>query len=158
QNRVLTDAEGRFFFKDLGAGSINLTVTKAGYISGSFGQLRPLGASHSIDIADGGRRHDLVVSLWRFGTVYGRVVDDAGDPVIGVDVRVLQQAFVAGHRQATQGTPFPTRAVTDDRGMFRFTTLNPGDYFVVVPAIVTSEPAGFSNVIRAAGETPHAYL
>lgn len=158
QNRVLTDADGRFFFSGLAAGSIDLAAAKPGYIPGSFGQRRPQGASQSIELADAGRRSDVKLTLWRYGTISGRVVDDAGDPFVGIDVRVAQQTFVAGHRQGSMGSPLPTRVVTDDRGMFRFSALTPGDYLVVVPAIVTSEPTSFSGAIRAAGETPRAYL
>jgi hypothetical protein len=153
-NRVLTDAQGRFFFSDLPAGTVNLAASKAGYMPGTFGQRRPLGRSQPIDIGEGGRRNDIVISLWHYATISGRVVDDAGDPFVGVDVRIVQQSWVAGHRQATLGA----RVVTDDRGMYRFSTLAPDDYLVVVPASVTSEPPTFAVAIRAAaGETPHAY-
>jgi hypothetical protein len=153
-NRVLTDAQGRFFFGDLPASSINLAASKAGYLPGAFGQKRPQGRSQPIDIGEGGRRNDITISLWRYATIAGRVVDEAGDPFVGVDVRIAQLAWVAGHRQATLGA----RVVTDDRGMYRFSTLAPDDYLVVVPASVTSEPATFTGAIRTAGETPHAYL
>ena len=41
--RVLTDAGGRFSFSDLAPGSYNLTATKPGWVSGSFGRRRPAG-------------------------------------------------------------------------------------------------------------------
>jgi hypothetical protein len=153
-NRVLTDAQGRFFFSDLPPGTVNLAASKPGYLPGAFGQKRPQGRSEPIDIGEGGRRNDITISLWRYATISGRVVDEAGDPFVGVDVRIVQQQWIAGHRQVTLGA----RAVTDDRGMYRFSTLTPNDYLVVVPASVTTEPATFAGAIRAAGETPRAYL
>jgi hypothetical protein len=152
--RVLADADGRFFFSDLPAGRFTLDASKPGWIGGGFGLRWWGGATVPIDLATGERRGGLTITMWRYAVISGRVLDDTGDPLVGVDVRVAQQKFVAGHRQAT----FTGRAITDDRGVFRFSNLTPGDYLVVVPMDVTSEPATFSGAIRAAGETPHAYL
>lgn len=133
---------------------MNLAASKAGYIPGTLGQRRPTGRSQPITLGDGDRRNDIAIPLWRYATISGRVVDEAGDPFVGIDVRIVQVRFVAGHRQAMLGP----RVVTDDRGMYRFSTLTPDDYLVMVPASVTSEPPTFASAIRAAGETPHAYL
>ncbi|HYN08940.1 MAG TPA: carboxypeptidase-like regulatory domain-containing protein [Vicinamibacterales bacterium] len=153
-SRVLTDAEGRFFFSELAAGNYSLTATKAGWIPGAFGRNRPGGTSLTVDLTDGERRGDITIAIWRYAVVSGRVTDDAGDPMVDADVRAFQQAFYAGRRHMT----FAARARTDDRGMFRFASLLPGEYVIVVPATVTTEPAGFAGAIRAAGETPRPYL
>jgi hypothetical protein len=151
--RVQAGADGQFFFRDLADGSYSLTATKAGWIAGSYGRRRPGGVTLPLDLTAGERRGNVTILLWRHAIISGRVTDDTGDPLVDVDVRAVQQQFAAGRQHSS----FAGRTRTDDRGMFRFSALSPGDYLVVVPANVTSEPAGFAGAIRAAGETPRAY-
>ena len=81
-NRVLTDAEGRFFFSDLDAGSYIVNVTKPGWIAGAFGRRRPGGAFTPLSLKDGERRSDVNVTLWRYAVISGRAVDETGDPMV----------------------------------------------------------------------------
>jgi hypothetical protein len=151
--RVQAGADGQFFFRDLAGGSYSVTATKPGWIAGAYGRRRPGGGTLPIDLAAGERRGNVTILLWRHAIISGRVTDDAGDPLVDVDVRVAQQQFIAGRQHSS----FAGRTRTDDRGVFRFSALSPGEYLVVVPANITSEPAGFAGAIRAAGETPRAY-
>jgi protocatechuate 3,4-dioxygenase beta subunit len=147
---VLTDEAGRFFFDNLGAGRYDLTATKPGWIAGAFGRHRPLEDLAPLEVRAGDRRADLGISMWTYAVVSGRVVDEEGDPLVKVDVRIFRSGFAAGRRHWS----FSTRALTDDRGAFRFSNLVPGDYLVVVPATVRSEP----DTLRLQNEFPHAYL
>jgi hypothetical protein len=135
--RVLTDAQGRFFFSEVAAGSYTVTATKPGWLPGAVGRRRPGGQPITIDVRAGDRRSDLTIALWRTGVITGRILDEAGDPMVGVDVRVFQRTFVAGHPH----WQFSVRAITDDRGIYRLAALAPGDYLVCVPATVNSTPA-----------------
>jgi hypothetical protein len=136
-NRVLTDAEGRFFFGSLTPGRYTLTTSKPGWMPGAYGRLRPGASSQPIELREREARPDIVIRTWRYAVVSGRVTDEATEAVIGADVFIYQQTFTAGRRQFV----FSARAITDDRGMFRFASLLPGDYVVMVPATVTSEPS-----------------
>ncbi|MEO8484621.1 MAG: carboxypeptidase-like regulatory domain-containing protein [Acidobacteriota bacterium] len=147
--RVLTDAQGRFFFSEVAAGSYTISATKPGWLPGALGRRRPGGQSVTLDIRAGDRRADLSIGLWRTGIVTGRVVDETGEPIPGVDVRVFQRTFVAGHPRWR----FAVRAITDDRGTYRLATLTPGDYLVCVPATVNSTPSDL-----ATGELSQTYL
>jgi hypothetical protein len=146
--RVLSDSEGRYFFGELPAGNYSLTATKPGWLGGAFGRRWWGGASVPIELAADERRGNVDVTLWKGGVISGRVTDEAGEPMVHVDVRVAQTKFVAGHRQAT----FGLRVLTDDRGVYRFPSLSPGDYLVVVPVGVLSHPTTF------AGQFDHAFL
>lgn len=139
--RVLTDDEGRYFFGELPAGSYSLTATKPGWLGGAFGRRWWGGASVPIELAADERRGSVDVTLWKSGVISGRVTDEAGEAMVHVDVRVAQTKFVAGHRQAT----FGLRVLTDDRGVYRLPSLSPGDYLVVVPVGVLSQPATFAG-------------
>ncbi len=148
---VLTDSQGRFFFRDLAAGSYNLTATKPGWLSGAFGRARPEGGVQAVTLFDGTRRGDLSITMWKAATIAGRVVDDQGDPIVGAEARLVRQTYVAGRRHSE----FAGRFVSDDRGAFRFPGLAPGDYCVVVPATVSSAPVSMNLDL---GDPPREYM
>src|SRR5207248_3737528 len=134
---VLTNANGQFVIRGLGAGLLFLTAVKGGYVPATYNQRRPGGSGQGIRLEGGQRVVDLEVRMWKHGVISGTVVDEAGDPVIGARVAALGSTFIAGRRRPVPG---PT-AVTDDRGMYRIAGLTPGDYAIVVPATQTSVPA-----------------
>jgi len=133
---VLADEEGRFVFRALPKGSFTITATKPGYAEGAYGRQRPMGLPQALTLAEGERLGDLKIPIWKFAAVTGRVTDEAGEPVIGIAVRALQRAIVAGKQKLAPG---PT-ARTDDRGVYRVASLTPGEYAVVVPSTQTSAP------------------
>ena len=152
---VLTDRDGRFFFRDLPTGEYSILATKPGFIDGAAGRHLPEGPSAPVGVGEGARIRDVTVPLWRYATISGRVVDESGEPLAGIDVRAARLQFLAGRRRASFVSG---RAWTDDRGEYRFSSLVPGAYAIVVPATVLSEPPGFPSAMRAAGETPRAWL
>src|SRR5262249_55269347 len=59
----------------------------------------------------------------------GRVIDDDGRPMRGVQVVALSMDYLSGKRQLLpQGNP----ATTNDRGEFRLFWLESGAYFIVI--------------------------
>jgi len=153
-NRVLTDADGRFFISDVAAGSYSLTAEKPGYIQGAYGRRRPGGTSLPLDLADAGRLGDVTIVLWRDAILTGRVVDERGEPMVSVAVRAARMAFVAGRRQMVN----TTKIRTDDRGIYRFSALLPGDYVLAIVATVTTESTSYAGAMRANGEPPNSFL
>lgn len=140
--RVLTDSDGRYFFNNLAVGSYTITATKPGWLAGGFGKLWWGGATVPVELTANERRGNVDLTLWKNAVISGRIVDEAGEPMVHVDVRVVQTRFVAGRRQSS----FGARALTDDRGIFRFSSLTPGDYLIVVPVGVLSQPSTFGSV------------
>jgi Carboxypeptidase regulatory-like domain len=121
-----TDADGRFEIKELLGGRYTLMVTKAGYVSMSYGQRRSEQQGTVLEITDGTLVDKIAFSLPRGGVVTGAVLDEFGDPVAGAQVSVLRFRYVNGARRlAPSGS-----GTTDDRGMFRVYGLAPGDYFM----------------------------
>ena len=147
-DRVLTDDAGRFVFSGLAPGRYELDATKPGWLGGALGRRRPGGASMPIDLSNGERRNDLAITMWRAAVLAGRVIDDNGDPLVGVEVRALRQTFIAGRRQSET----PIRTKTDDRGAFRYSGLLPGSYVIAVLSNLLSEPPGFSAAMSAVGD------
>jgi hypothetical protein len=126
QQRILTRPDGRFFFRGLRAGSYGVLATKGGYADGSYGRLRPLGPSLQITLTDGGRFGEAMVRMWKHASISGTVLDEAGEPQIGLAVAAYRRGVHAGRlRYLAGGT-----ATTDDRGMFRISGLVPGTWIV----------------------------
>lgn len=146
KGRVMTDSEGRFFFPDLPAGEFYLQATKHGYAPGEYDQRRALGQSQRVSLQDGERRTDVTLRVWKYAVIGGTVVDEAGEPVVGVAVRALVKHVVAGRAQYGDTEVNSDRvplSITDDRGMFRLSQLTPGTYVVVVPSTQTTVPAAY---------------
>jgi hypothetical protein len=141
--RVMADAEGRFFFWELGPGNYQIRAVKAGYPQNYYGPRQPplSGAPPgSIQLAEGERRGDATIVLWKYATLSGTVLDEAGEPVIGVDVRALRRSFGGGQVRFNPVNPSISSARTDDRGAFRISSLPPGHYIVAVPSSQTTMP------------------
>jgi protocatechuate 3,4-dioxygenase beta subunit len=143
--RAMTDARGRFVLRDIDGGHYLLTASVGGngfspggflisgaghqigaYLNGGYGQRRPDAPLVTLEIADGQAVEDATIRLWKGAAIEGTVVDEAGEPFVGL--------FVAAVRRNSDGrlsTGPSTR--TDDRGWYRLGTLLPGEYLVVVP-------------------------
>lgn len=121
-----TDADGRFEIKELLGGRYNLTVSKAGYVTMSYGQRRPEQPGTVLEILDGTTVDKIAFALPRGGVITGNVLDEFGDPVAGAQVSALRYQYAAGGRRLVPSGS----GQTDDRGAFRVYGLAPGDYYV----------------------------
>jgi hypothetical protein len=146
---VITNALGEFAFFDVPSGNQQLVVLKTGYLWGEFGmrwagvnlpdatrwhypdgQLVPLAA---------GETKNVDVRMWKWATISGQLVDEAGDPVVGAAVEAWPKMSAGGH--AWLNRVYATLAHTDDRGVFMLRPLLPGDYAVVFPSPSLTIPA-----------------
>lgn len=150
--RVMADSEGRFFFGDLSPGRYTLRAQKAGYPQNDYGPRQPPlsgGPPDTIQLGEGERRGDATIVLWKYATLSGTVVDEAGEPVIGVDVRALRRSFAGGRLKFIPLNTAISSARTDDRGAFRISSLLPGNYVVAVASSQTTMPlAVFDQTAR----------
>jgi protocatechuate 3,4-dioxygenase beta subunit len=138
--QLISDADGRFAFRNLPKGSFNLSASKPGLLDGAYGRFRPNGPTQSISLDDGERMGDVVVRMFHSAVITGTVVDASGEPVVGVQVRALRRSYVAGRRTVAA---FGQTTQTDDRGMYRLSNLQPGEYIIAVPFVQASVPADF---------------
>lgn len=125
-----TDGDGRFELRDLPAGEFKLTVSRAGFTSAQFGQRRPFEAPTLIDLSEGESATANVI-LTRGGAIYGRVLDQFGEPVTGTRVQALRARMSQGQRRLQS---LGAGDQTDDTGAFRLYGLAPGDYYVTASA------------------------
>lgn len=151
---VRTNADGRFVFTAVPAGQFLLQSTKPGWLPGAHGKHSPTGEGTPTDLEDGQLRNDLTITIWRPGVIGGTVTDDNGDPLVGVEVRAVRKVTIAGRRQSGDAI----RQRTDDRGVYRFSDLIPGEYLIAMLSSVVSEPPTFAGAVRAGNETPRSYF
>jgi hypothetical protein len=124
---AVTDAEGRFEFRDLPAGRFNLSAAKSGFVTVQFGQLRPFESGKPIDLVEGQLMDKADIAMPRGGVVSGRLVDEFGDPIADAVVSAMRSAWAGGRRRLL---PSGRTAMTNDLGQFRIYGLSPGDYCV----------------------------
>src|SRR5439155_415019 len=78
---------------ELPAGRYTLTVSKSGFISLSYGQRRPLQAGTPLQLGDGQQLKGVDFQLPRGSAIAGRVLDEDGDAMPGVAVRVMRYQY-----------------------------------------------------------------
>src|SRR5206468_581645 len=124
---VLTDAGGRYEIDGLPAGRYTVSFTRANYVRATYGQRRPLGPGAAIEIANGQIVSRVDAVLLRTGVITGRIVDELGDPITGVQVMPMRWAFINGERRLQSSG---MSAATNDLGEYRLFGITPGQYFV----------------------------
>jgi hypothetical protein len=121
---VRTSPGGEFVIRGLPSGRWFIGVSKSGFL-----HLAAAGGEQVI-LPEGERVTDLVLGVTRNAAITGTVTNERGDPLAGLRVALLDHT--RRHAQI---------ATTDDRGVYRFSTLRPGEYAVSVPSSVDAESA-----------------
>ena len=143
---AVANADGRFVFRDVPAGTFSLAATRNGYAAGAFGRRRPNGPSRTFALADGARITDALVPMWKLGAIAGTILDDRGEPLVGVIVSASRRTTLGGRDELTWGSG----NITDDRGRYRVTRLLPGSYVISVPMSTKSAAESSVDQYRAA--------
>jgi hypothetical protein len=147
QPRILTAGDGRFAFRGLlTPATVSIIVTKMGYAPGAIGRRRPGGTPQDLELNDARKTADVVVRVWKYGTIAGTLTDEAGEPVVGVLVRALARTSVGGRKRVA---PAGSQVYTDDRGVYRIGSLGPGEYLVMAsPPVVSMRASMFADIAR----------
>jgi hypothetical protein len=144
---ILTGSDGRFVFRDLPPGNFSITAAKPGYAPGSYGRRRPGGASQMITLTNGQRLGDVAVQLWKHAAITGTVIDESGEALVNVRIRAFRRATVTGQRRfAASGA-----VMTDDRGVYRFGNLLPGDYVIATAGRHVAMPVSVLEEVARTG-------
>jgi hypothetical protein len=125
---VITSEDGRFEFTQLPAGKYSLQGAKRGFIEAAYDQHEQY--STAIVTGAGVDTEHLVLRLWPFAVISGKVFDEASEPV--------RQASVSLYREDRRNGIGRIQRIretqTDDQGSYEFTPLISGNYFVSVTA------------------------
>ncbi len=104
-----------------------LSATKAGFLTGRYGQRTVTGPGKPLALGAALTTKDLTIKLTAQSTIAGQVIDQDGDPMARTQVGLLRSSYVNGRRQMAA---LPVQVGTDDRGSFRIGGLNPGRYYL----------------------------
>ncbi len=96
---VSTDNEGKFFFEGITPGAYILSCERTGYLRQYYGTKNPSAGAMQMKLDAGQEMKDLVFKLIPQGMIFGKLVDDDGDPLPGFPVRASRWMFVNGKRQ-----------------------------------------------------------
>jgi protocatechuate 3,4-dioxygenase beta subunit len=126
--RTFTSSDGAFEFRGLPPGQYNLTASYAAHMSAEYGARRPGGTGAAIALGAGQRLTDVVFRLSRYASIAGVVFDQNGEPVEGISVEAFRYTMRTGRR--TLSKVYGQPSTTNDRGMYTFGGLAPGQYYI----------------------------
>ena len=147
---ILTTADGYFVFRDLPAGRYTVGVRALGFAA--------ISSSQVIEISDNEKPAPIPVRLWRYASIGGRVVDERGEPVVGMIVNALRRSTSGGRVVMSRaGSSVASVGITDDRGVYRIAELTPGDYAVGVLSTTTTMPVSVAGAMEPSAANVDAY-
>ena len=134
---AITNAEGHFLLEDVEPGTYRLLAERTGFLGQEYGARSWSAPGTPLSLSAGQHIKDLEFKLTPQGVITGRVLDEEGEPVKGVDVT----AFRPGGHGSTAGA---AEASTNDLGEFRIPELGPGNYLLAAdrpsPGVETARP------------------
>jgi hypothetical protein len=125
---VVTGADGRFEFRDVPAGKFSLQGARVNFMPTTYQWHE--GFSTAIVTGAGLDTENLTLRLVPLGSIAGKVIDEAGEPVRNANIKLAMRRLRLGEENTFgRGT-----TQTDDEGRYEFRDLIPGQYFVSVAA------------------------
>jgi hypothetical protein len=134
---TLSDAAGRFNFRDIPPAAYTFTIERQGFVTD------PKSEHLTVLTKPGETESDITIKLIKTGALSGRVLDADGEPVTGASVQILSvQARASWY------------ATTDDRGAYRAYGIKPGKYRIA--ASDSHERSPTVKKMVPASEEPYA--
>lgn len=136
---MMTTSGGDFVFREVPAGKYSIGVSAFGYTDEAY-------PPKLVELADNPKPASMTLRLWQLASISGRVIDDRGEPVVGVPVTAMRRRAIGG--ALVLNREYWDNIVTDDRGEYRI-PLEPGSYVVGIMSSPTSLPANLAAEIDA---------
>jgi uncharacterized surface anchored protein len=121
---IITADDGRFAFENVTAGKYSLSGAKRGFITASYDQHDQF--STAIVTGAGLDTEALVLKLAPNALIWGKVLDEAGEPVRHASVSL----YYDNHQEGVDQIQERSAAQTDDLGTYELSGLMPGTYFL----------------------------
>jgi Carboxypeptidase regulatory-like domain len=125
---AVADSAGNWTLSNVACSSGALTVTRPGFLQQGI---------RNITLRSGTPVHNFKLELMPQSVIYGKVIDDQGDPLVRIQVAALPSRVVDGSaRFQTAGTT----VVTNDLGEYRLAGLSRGKYIVCATSVGGPQP------------------
>ena len=129
-----TDDQGHFEIKKVPAGRYRFVASRPGFISQEYKAVGLKGGA-MLTLVPGQTVDDAMFRLVRAAVVSGRVLDEAGQPMLAVYVSALRKLTAeereeSTHRSKKEPLLQSSGTATDDRGEYRIFGLKPGEYYL----------------------------
>jgi protocatechuate 3,4-dioxygenase beta subunit len=121
-----SDAAGHYIIKGIEPGTYRVNASHTGFLDMQYNARRPQGPGTPLDLARAQTMTGVDFRLTPHGVVAGKITDEDGDPLQGVQVQVLRTVYNQGHKQlqANGGE------MTNDLGEYRISGVLPGKYYL----------------------------
>jgi protocatechuate 3,4-dioxygenase beta subunit len=152
-----TDEAGRFSFTGLPAGRYQLSAERQGYLRQAYGARKYNTSGTPIILKEDQKMRDVVIRMNPQSVIVGKVVDEDGDPMEGIEVRAMKSAYRNGKKQWVTANS----GETNDVGVYRIPALDPGQYVVSTVALNPQRggpggPGGRGGTQQPLPETPES--
>lgn len=142
--KVETEPDGTFVFEDAAPGSYLVLAEKAGYSRRAYGAKND-GALRGIPVrVQAGERRRIEIALVKQGVVTGKVTDADGEPVQGVVMFGLRQAYQRGRKSWLPVGIGQMPSMTSDTGEYRLTGLPAGQFRICAMPLSMISGAGIT--------------
>jgi hypothetical protein len=127
---TVSDTGGKFAIKDIEPGKYQLSVSRTGYVTMQYGARAPNRPGVTLSLSPRQQLKEVNFRLIQHGVISGRILDEDGEPIAGVQVQTQSFRYVLGKKQLT---PAGGGNSTNDLGEFRIFGLAPGkDYLSAI--------------------------
>jgi len=150
----VTDIQGEFTFKNIPAGVYQVVVDSPGNLYG-FSQRDQKGKPTEVTV-DGTSSAEILVRAERGGAITGKISYPDGEPAVGAQINV----FIKQGKRWSHAPIIPNSSQTDDRGIYRIYSLQPGEYVVSVieqSLIIEEREGGSMQTVGNKSLNPYYY-
>ena len=121
-----TDASGHYSIAGIEPGTYRVSAAHTGFLDMQYNAHRPEGPGTALDIGRAQKTTGVDFRLTPHGVVSGKVTDEDGDPMEGVQVQLMRVVYNQGRKQLQQNSG----ASTNDLGEYRLSGITPGKYYL----------------------------
>jgi hypothetical protein len=126
---VITSEDGRFLFNEVPRGKYSLIAERRGFYRQPFESHD--GFNTAIAVGPEKQSDNIVFRVHPEASIFGRVTDEFGDPIRNGNVMLFRKGVESGEREIQ----LRTQTRLDDEGVFNFTHLQEGTFFVAVVGV-----------------------